>query len=151
MRPTRAAPRLFRKSHKQNDHVSSAPWWYIELKSGTSPSIIQQRLCEQGATAIEWLSDRILRCQSTSQPILPPCVSYTVFAAPDSPSSADSTPSYQAGQIVRILSGPATGWVGRVTAVIGKRVKVEILVWGKGMTVEVDSDHLTTSSSFPWE
>ncbi|WP_447859686.1 KOW motif-containing protein [Nitrospira calida] len=57
----------------------------------------------------------------------------------------------RAGDLVRVLAGPAAGAVGRVRAVEESRALVEVVVWGRGLSVKVPMAELERLAGLPWE
>lgn len=127
--------------------------WYIEVRPGR-PGLgtVRRHLAEQGIRRVEAVTDRVVRCWADRAPLLPAEWGGVVArgeAARDG-AGADPLPPTP-GSLVRVQAGPAAGWIGRVQAVEGDQVAVEILVWGKGMTVRVPVARTLRVGVLPWE
>jgi transcription antitermination factor NusG len=135
-----------------------AGWWYIECRPGrVGASRVRRWLADQGIRRVEGVTDRVLRCWAAAAPRVPDDWGLVVArgAEPPAAESAEaSAPAVQPGEIVRVRRGPAAGFAGRVQRVLdaaAPRVVVEVLVWGKGMAIELPVADVERLARLPWE
>lgn len=127
--------------------------WYIRCQPNRpGMSVVRRRLAEQGIRRVETVTDQVLRCWSVAQPILPSEWSCEIARDESGGVARElSPPAIAPGALVRIGAGPARGWVGRVRTAREDRLAVEILVWGKGMSVQVSTRDVEPVGGVPWE
>lgn len=127
--------------------------WYIRCQPNRPGiGVVRRRLAEQGIRRVEAVTDQVVRCWSATKPEFPP--SWNCEIVRDEGGGESAAPPAQSivpGVLVRIGAGPARGWVGRVRTVREGRLVVEILVWGKGMSVQVMAHDVELVGGLPWE
>lgn len=126
--------------------------WYIEMQSARCRiGLLRRQLAEQGIRRVETITDRVIRCWATCAPVLPAEWGCIVTRSEQDAPGPPPVPAMVAGDLVRLRSGPVAGFVGRVQAVRGDKIVVQILVWGKGMIVEASATDADLIDRPPWE
>lgn len=149
-----------RRVADQPESQSGGSWWYMDRRAvRVSLARVRQHLAERGVTRWERVTDTVWRCWSERAPETPaawgcrflPAEAEGDAAGAAAPNGAWPDSRLSPGDTVRIRTGPAAGFVGRVRDVRPDRAVVEILVWGKGMRIEGPPEMFTLLEGLPWD